>query len=246
MLIFRSADLNRKVPEIHGRMWPMRFTRESDNEKGDQYGCYLIGLAKRQEAAESGGKDDAERKLAQSKLDGVLERFSEQIRGNENFFDATSAWVEVKQVGRAKLEQLIVDGGDWGSDLEESWEFDDEDDEDEDEMDEAPELDELTEAPAEAEAQAEVVPRVGKKLRPATDILNRLRWDPNLNSADYVVGYVDRFLGTREIALDRWKVEQTDEEFIPQHRILYFKRRSDGVRVWDREARLDVLSGNSS
>ncbi|KAF9631037.1 Endonuclease/exonuclease/phosphatase [Lasiodiplodia theobromae] len=241
------VDLNRKVPEIHGRMWPMRFTRESDNESGDQYGCYLIGLAKRQDAAESsGGKDDAERKLAQNKLDGVLERFSEQIRGNENFFDPASAWVEVKQVGRAKLEQLVVDRSDWGSDLEESWEFEDEEDEDEDEMDEAPELDELTEAPAEAETQAEVVPRVGKKLRPATDILNRLRWDPNLNSADYVVGYVDRFLGTREIALDRWKVEQTDEEFIPQHRILYFKRRSDGVRVWDREARLDVLSGNSS
>ncbi|KAL0254450.1 hypothetical protein SLS55_009925 [Diplodia seriata] len=242
------VDLNRRVPEIHARMWPMRFTRDTGNEEGDHYGCYLIGLTKRHDA-EPSGKDDVDRKLALNKLDGVLERFSEQIRGNENFFDAASAWVDVKHVGRAKLEDLVVDGDDWGNDLEESWEFEDEEDE-EDEVDEEAGLgEELTETMTALAAEAPAgsgASRVGKKLRPATDILNRLRWDPNLHSADYVVGYVDRFLGPREIALDRWKVEQTDEEFIPQHRILYFKRRSDGVRVWDREARLDILSGSSS
>ncbi|KKY19286.1 hypothetical protein UCDDS831_g05491 [Diplodia seriata] len=242
------VDLSRRVPEIHARMWPMRFTRDTGNEEGDHYGCYLIGLTKRHDA-EPSGKDDVDRKLALNKLDSVLERFSEQIRGNENFFDAASAWVDVKHVGRAKLEGLVVDGDDWGNDLEESWEFEDEEDE-EDEVDEEAGLgEELTETMTALAAEAPAgsgASRVGKKLRPATDILNRLRWDPNLHSADYVVGYVDRFLGPREIALDRWKVEQTDEEFIPQHRILYFKRRSDGVRVWDREARLDILSGSSS
>ncbi|OJD31298.1 uncharacterized protein BKCO1_500002 [Diplodia corticola] len=239
------VDLNRKVPEIHARMWPMRFTRASGNEEGDHYGCYLVGLEKRQHGEASGKLDDGDRKLAQSKLDSALERFSEQIRGNEGFFDPASAWVEVKHVGRGKLEELVVDRNDWGNDLEESWEFEDEEEDEED--DQVDELDELAEtASSAAVPQADGASRVGKKLRPATDILHRLRWDANLHSADYVVGYVDRFLGTREIPLDRWKVEQTDEEFIPQHRILYFRRRSDGARVWDREARFDALSGSSS
>jgi hypothetical protein len=52
-------------------------------------------------------------------------------------------------------------------------------------------------------------------------------------------------LGTREAALDRWKTEQTDEEFIPQHRILYF-RRKDGVVVWDRDTRRDEIFGSGA
>lgn len=47
-----------------------------------------------------------------------------------------------------------------------------------------------------------------------------------------------------EIPLDRWKSEQTDEEFIPQHRILYFKQKADGRVVWDREARRDEIFGS--
>lgn len=227
-------------------MWPARFTRDGSHEKGDRHGCYLVGLARRQDV-ESSSKTEADRKLAQNKLDQVLERFSDQVRGNEAFFDAASAWIDVEHVSRSKLEDLVVDSNDWGNDMEDSWEFEDEgDDEEEEDVDQLPAPEESEETPLVSEmvVQAEASSKTGKKLRPATDIMNRLRWDPNLNSADYVVGYIDRFLGTRETALDRWKVEQTDEEFIPQHRILYFKRRSDGVRVWDREARLDILSGN--
>ncbi|KAI9745371.1 MAG: hypothetical protein M4579_007653, partial [Chaenotheca gracillima] len=77
------------------------------------------------------------------------------------------------------------------------------------------------------------------KLRPATDVLNRIRWDPAMDSDDFVVGYEDRFVGAIEIPLELWTSEQTDEEFIPQHRILYFRRRSDGVRVWDRKSKTD-------
>lgn len=49
-----------------------------------------------------------------------------------------------------------------------------------------------------------------------------------------------------EKALDTWKSEQTDEEFIPQHRILYFKRKSDATIVWERRTRLDLLFGSGS
>ena len=74
--------------------------------------------------------------------------------------------------------------------------------------------------------------------------MNRIRWDPQLDSSDYVVGYEDRFTGAQEKELEAWKSEQTDEEFIPQHRILYFKRKSDGRKVWDRRTRFDELFGN--
>lgn len=47
-----------------------------------------------------------------------------------------------------------------------------------------------------------------------------------------------------EKALDTWKSEQTDEEFIPQHRILYFKRKSDSTVVWERRTRIDLLFGS--
>lgn len=83
-----------------------------------------------------------------------------------------------------------------------------------------------------------------KKFRTAQDVINRVRWDASMDSGDYLVGYEDRFLGAREKELDEWKGEQTDEEFIPQHRILYFRRKSDGRVVWDRRTRWDEVFDN--
>lgn len=78
--------------------------------------------------------------------------------------------------------------------------------------------------------------------------MNRLRWDPSLDPAEYIIGYEDRFLGAKETGLERWKTEQTDEEFIPQHRILYFKRKGvDGREeevVWERATRIDRVFGS--
>ena len=42
--------------------------------------------------------------------------------------------------------------------------------------------------------------------------------------------------------VEDWKGgDVTDEEFIPQHRILYFRKASDGVKIWDRKRRLDEI-----
>ncbi|PTU22826.1 hypothetical protein P175DRAFT_0499363, partial [Aspergillus ochraceoroseus IBT 24754] len=51
-----------------------------------------------------------------------------------------------------------------------------------------------------------------------------------------------------EASLNSWKRESTDEEFIPQHRVLYIKRKSDSEIVWDRRRRIDkvFMSGNSA
>jgi uncharacterized protein (UPF0248 family) len=79
------------------------------------------------------------------------------------------------------------------------------------------------------------------------DVINRLLWDASFDHHDFVIGYEARFEGRLEASLGSWKKDLTDEEFIPQHRILYIKRR-DGEVVWDRRRRLDTIfySGNSA
>ena len=79
-------------------------------------------------------------------------------------------------------------------------------------------------------------------LRPALDILNRILHDPEMDSEDYIVGYLDRIAGIKEMPVSWWKAEDsTAEDFIPQSRIRYFKRKSDGVIVWEREGRVDLV-----
>lgn len=77
-------------------------------------------------------------------------------------------------------------------------------------------------------------------LRPAKDILSRIRHDPTLDEEDFIIGYRDRHDDVMEQPVTSWKADVTDEEFIPQHRILYY-RRKDGVKVWDRAERLDLI-----
>ncbi|KAF2138294.1 uncharacterized protein K452DRAFT_311656 [Aplosporella prunicola CBS 121167] len=83
------------------------------------------------------------------------------------------------------------------------------------------------------------------KLRPAADILDRLRWDAALGgAAAYTVGYHDRFDGIVEISLDAWRTDSTDDDFIPLHRVSYVKRKRDDHIVWWREGRRDELFGS--
>ena len=85
-------------------------------------------------------------------------------------------------------------------------------------------------------------------LRPAGDILSRIRHDPDLGGErQYVVGYLDRHeRDPLEMDVTEWKGgvgDVTDEEFIPQHRILYFRKKDDteGRKVWERATRLDRI-----
>lgn len=52
-----------------------------------------------------------------------------------------------------------------------------------------------------------------------------------------------------EIEVAEWKWgDVTDENWIPQHRILYFRRKSDGKeegeKMWDRSKRIDRFFGS--
>ena len=87
-------------------------------------------------------------------------------------------------------------------------------------------------------------------LRPAMDILSRIRHDPSLDESDFIIGYIDRHAPEMmEMDVSAWKggvTDFTDEEWIPQHRIMYFRKKGDeeGRRVWDRVTRLDRLFGS--
>ena len=254
------VDLQRSLPKLHARMWPARFVEAAeaaagDGDAPDRYyqGCYLVGLG-RLDGAAAGG-------LARGTLQTVLDRFTAALRADARYFDAATQWVNAAVVKRAELPAgLVVDGRDWGAyapgdDVSD----DEEDDEDAEASDETgsdagdgPRAARKTKKTGKGgrkhrnQPAARAGPASGpaRKLRPAEDVIKRLRWDAGLDESDFVVGYDDRFRGPMEKALELWKSDQTHEEFIPQHRVLYFRRKSDGVVVWDRESRKDDIFGS--
>ncbi|XP_019948572.1 leukocyte receptor cluster member 9 [Paralichthys olivaceus] len=88
------------------------------------------------------------------------------------------------------------------------------------------------------------------RMRTAADVISRIQWDPSVDSSEFVVGYVDRFLGVleRPFCDFNWKAnpcdcDYTSELALPRHRIQYFTYR--GLRVWDRHTRTDRVFGST-
>ncbi|KAH7137086.1 hypothetical protein B0J13DRAFT_639394 [Dactylonectria estremocensis] len=252
------VDIDRKLSAILARIWPARFVDGAStklNDPGSEYhGCYLVGLGW---DGDESTKEQA--KLAHVSLQAVLQDFETRIRRDEKYFDDHFCWMSTSLVRTHDLDGLELDQSRWGDHAGDTEDEDSDDDmEEEDDGDADGDADgnaeELTRgaggtssrkaAKHNPKAQpATKTPGLGK-FRTAADVLNRLRWDGNLDSNDYVVGYEDRFTGAQEKPVGQWKSELTDEEFIPQHRILYFKRRSDGTIVWERKSRIDDIFGS--
>jgi uncharacterized protein (UPF0248 family) len=93
-----------------------------------------------------------------------------------------------------------------------------------------------------AVAAARRSPSPGKKLTPASAILNRLKWDEAFDSNDFIVVYEDRHVGLMESPIDAWTTESTEETFIPMHRVRAVKKRSTSMVVWHREERIDMIN----
>ncbi|KAF4446461.1 hypothetical protein F53441_9865 [Fusarium austroafricanum] len=239
------VDINRKLKHLHARIWPSRFLDTSsgtENSGAEYHGCYLIGLAWEGDS----NKDDA--KEAGMAMQTVLQEFEARIHRDEKYFDAQFCWMSTSISRASDLGELEVDQSLWGEFAGET--DDDESDEDFDEEEDFGDTEEelkgkknMGAAPGSRAAVVGKTPGMGK-FRTAADVLNRLRWDPNFDPSDYIIGYEDRFLGARERAVEQWKSEQTDDEFIPQHRILYFKRKNDGVIMWERRRRIDEIFGS--
>jgi uncharacterized protein (UPF0248 family) len=246
------VDINRGFPDIQARIWPAHFTEMEEEaiEGMEEYqGCLLIGLSKSAKPSTK-SMNDSDRQSAHISLTSLLAKFAEQIRADEIYFDKSCSWVDVSLTKATDLKNLRLDRSDWSHIVaNQAEDFDSDDDYEQDYDDPSSvqtggdiELFEQWNLPARHSRPAPAVQVVaGPRLRPADDVLNRLRWDASFDSSDYVVGYVDRFVGEKEMPIDRWKSEQTHEEFIPMHRVLYFKRKSDGERVWDREKRIDLI-----
>ncbi|RDL40734.1 uncharacterized protein BP5553_00713 [Venustampulla echinocandica] len=91
-----------------------------------------------------------------------------------------------------------------------------------------------------------------KRFRTASEVLNRLKFDNNYNIDEWAIGYIDR---VRDMILEKpasdWDRETTAEEFIPEHRIEYFKRYSPGGEgevgeergeiMWSKKQKLDEI-----
>ncbi|XP_068614101.1 leukocyte receptor cluster member 9 [Brachionichthys hirsutus] len=88
------------------------------------------------------------------------------------------------------------------------------------------------------------------RMRTADDVISRIMWDPSIDGSDFVVGYVDRFLGVLERPFNdfSWDTNPCDCDYaselaLPRHRIQYFSCR--GHRVWDRHTRTDRVFGST-
>lgn len=237
------------MPELVTRIWPTRFVSKTSSathgENGAEYaGCFLIGLERSEDG--NGGRPTSGLEAAEGALIEVLRQFESRIRNDEKYYDPKISWMAATVVRGNEIDDFELDLNEW----EDLGSFGDDSDSNLDDDDDA-EVDGEAEHPTneqgirsgEKQVRQPKPPGAGK-FRPAADVMNRLRWDEKMDTSDYLVGYEDRFVGIIEKELGEWKSEQTDEEFIPQHRIAYFKRRSDGVVVWERAARVDLIFGS--
>lgn len=215
--------------------------KEAEGELDDCQTLYLIGLDK---AQESMTREDLH--LALGAIQTSLSRFETQIRGDEKYFDAKNCWMACTVVKKSEVSSLHlkVDTRDLGigeytPGEEEEDDGDDDGDADDSDLpssghedlpldEEDDTVSKKKKAKKGGNKKAHQENSTGEKkpkFRTAADVMNRLKWDPQIDSSEYIIGYEDRFLGARERPLAAWKTEQTDEEFIPLHRILYFKRK---------------------
>ena len=86
-------------------------------------------------------------------------------------------------------------------------------------------------------------------MKTASDVISRIQWDEELSPKDFVVGYLDRFVGIVEKDFtdlsweDLASVDHFVDLAIPRHRIQYFKYL--GEIVWDKRERIDRVFGST-
>jgi uncharacterized protein (UPF0248 family) len=218
-LVMLLVSLSKSCPQLETRLWPSRF---GDIGSEDIHGIYLIGVS-----------GDV---INENALVTVLTEAEKSMRLNGE--DATDRWVTVTLcTGReVASEALQVDTRVWEGEEEIINE------------------EEIEEEEQELQGPQPYVPLLeqstkgkGGKLRTSQDIFNRLFWDPAYSTENYAIGYEDRFKGIMEISLTSWRKEFTEEDFIPFHRVVYFREKGkEGKIVWDRRTRLDLIFGSGS
>ncbi len=224
-----------RLEGLEGRVWPARFRTAGDVDSGNQFkGHYLVGISA------NDGMEPERKKLLSGKVIAAVREFEMSVKTSREV-EGGNVWIEMDVIPQKKVSamDLVLDERDWG-----------------------------VQSPRDAPAQLAPAPESqissssdhlqpstgpvsshrrssSTSLRPAQDIISRIKWDPDLNIEDFMIGYEDRFVGVKETELGRWKSEQTDEEFIPMHRIVWVRRKGgDEKKVWDRKAKVDLLFGS--
>ncbi|CAK8698489.1 unnamed protein product [Clavelina lepadiformis] len=86
-------------------------------------------------------------------------------------------------------------------------------------------------------------------MKTASDVIKRIKWDRQLDSTQFIVGYEDRFVGIVEKDFGDFDWDSDiasvgpDILAIPQHRIQYFKYQDE--IVWDKRNRHDEVFGST-
>ena len=224
-------ELNHLIPSFSLTTWPGLFVQSKAEslqslDVGQERGCFLIGI-------KPSNEDDRLHEHL-NELSQRLQHFELEIRSHPSFLDEeVPPSVFARCVKQARLGRLIVDEWIWPQTEATPLTFASTSE------DPISSYDFLIDAPI--DIKEEISTQSSAKLRPASDVLSRLRWDPEVDSGDFVVIYLDRFAGFKEISLDQWKSDTSDDEFIPQHRITAFKQRSTGEIVWHRAEKIDKI-----
>ena len=100
----------------------------------------------------------------------------------------------------------------------------------------------------ETKTNEETSPTKKCSMKTAEDVINRIFWDKKIDKDLITVGYLDRFLGIKEVLFnlfDWGDIVEADINAlaIPRHRIHYFKYKNE--LIWDKKTRLDNVFGST-
>ncbi|MCJ1284351.1 hypothetical protein MMC26_003682 [Xylographa opegraphella] len=240
---------NQAHPHPNLCIWP---TRVKDSRKeapdGSYEAFYIVAI---------GSKTATTSPTLDLRLPDHLSRLLSTIRSSP-YYDAATTFADADINPDISVDHLVPDSKDWGLVPDEE-KPDDSSDGEAEEEEEAPEEADFwgppkpkrtsrSKANHTQRSPEDLSSRPGEPvqpLRPALDILSRIRYDPAYDAEDYLIGYLDRHSGMKEMPVTWWKGEDsTEEDFIPQSRIKYYKRKSDGTVLWDRERKLDLMFGS--
>ncbi|RVD89100.1 uncharacterized protein DFL_000121 [Arthrobotrys flagrans] len=244
-------------------------TEEKEEEIRELRGFYLIALSP---ALTSAQMTKEEKRNGEAAFAAVLRNFETAVTKHKEKYDPSTSWVSVSCV---KPDEFVTEKGNTAElDLTMVWDGGEADengdgipDDEDSEEEEDPDIADLLIDGEEVEEEDDFFGSFRKgfkknkntsttgahknsgptaKLRPSHEVFNRLKWDSKYDASAYVIGYEDRFRGVLEIGVDKWKTEMSDEEFVPMHRVVYFKDRKTGEMLWDREKRIDKIFGSGN
>ncbi|KAL2060260.1 hypothetical protein VTL71DRAFT_9655 [Oculimacula yallundae] len=262
-----------RVPGIEGRVWPARLCvpeavdeglgkGKEKAEEGQFKGYYLIGVSARE------GMEKESKQVMEGKLVTAVHEFERGVLEAKEFVEGSkNVWLVVDVIKRKEVlgMNLVIDHRDWSvkkkqspvsGDLEA---LEDLNLEVEEEVVSStagtPSASTTIQAsPGTSKSSKAIKPPKATPLRPAHEIIARIKWDPDLDITNYMIGYEDRFIGVKEMALGKWKSESTDEEFIPMHRVVWIRLKDgiggdssgagEGEIVWDRRKKIDRFFGS--